>query len=153
MTSAVFIADADAELRDLYREFFTHHGWRVQTSEGGLECLSQMRRYSPHLLILDLELRWGGADGLLAVMRGDPGLARVPVVLTSTEASSEALSGLMSPPVVQALGKPFSLTVLLGIARSVLWHAQPISEGTNQGGRHADDPRGGRRRGHLPQSG
>ncbi len=88
MAPAVFFADA--ELCDLYRKYFTHHGWRVQTSEGGLECLSQLRQYAPHLLILDLELRWGGADGLLAVMRDDPGLARVPVILKSTEASPEA---------------------------------------------------------------
>ncbi len=127
MAPAVFIADADPELCDLYRRFFAHHGWRVQTCEGGLECLSQLRQDTPHLLILDLELRWGGADGLLAVMRHDPRLSRVPVILTSTEASPEALSGLVSPPVVQALGKPFSLTALIGIARSGLRKGQPVS--------------------------
>jgi hypothetical protein len=53
-------------------------------------------------------------------MRDDPSLARVPVILTSTEASPEAVSGLVSPPVVQALWKPFSLTALLEIVRSGL---------------------------------
>jgi CheY-like chemotaxis protein len=127
MAPAVHIADADGELRDLFRRFFSHHGWQVRASGGGVECLAQLRQASPQLLILDLALTWGGADGLLAVMRDDPGLARIPVVLTSAEASPEALSVLVSPPVVQALWKPFSLTALLEIVRPGLGNAGPVS--------------------------
>jgi CheY-like chemotaxis protein len=113
MAPAVLIADADPELCGLYRRFFSRHGWRARASGGGVECLAQLRQSSTQLLILDLALTWGGADGLLAVMRDDPGLARIPVVLTSAEPSPAALSGLVSPPIVQALRKPFSLTALL----------------------------------------
>jgi DNA-binding NtrC family response regulator len=126
MAPAVLIADADRDLCDLYRQFFSRHGWQVRTSGGGFECLAQLRQSLPHLLILDLRLPWGGADGLLAVMRDDPGLARVPVILTSTEASPEALAALTSPPVVRALWKPFSLTALLEIVRSGLGKGQPV---------------------------
>jgi CheY-like chemotaxis protein len=112
MAPAVLIADADPELCDLYWRFFSHHGWEVRASGGGVDCLAQLRHSSPRLLILDLQLPWGGGDGLLEVMRGDPSLARIPVVLTTTAALPEALSGLLSPPVVQALWKPFSLTAL-----------------------------------------
>jgi CheY-like chemotaxis protein len=118
MAPAVLIADADAELCDLGRRFFARHGWLARTAGGGVDCLAQLRQLSPQLLILDLALPWGGADGLLAVMRDDPGLARIPVVLTSVDASSpEALSGLVSPPVVQALREPLSLMALLEIVR------------------------------------
>jgi CheY-like chemotaxis protein len=109
MAPAVLIADADRELCDLCRRFFSQHGWLARASGGGVECLAQLRQFSPQLLILDLALPWGGADGLLAVMRDDPGLARIPVVLTSAAASPEALSNLVSPPVVHALWKPFSV--------------------------------------------
>ena len=120
MAPAVLIADADWDLCDLYWRFFSHRGWQVRTSGAGLECLTQLRQCSPHLLILDLRLPWGGADGLLAVMRDDPGLARIPVILTSTEAFPEALSSLISPPVVKVLWKPFSLTALFDIMCSEL---------------------------------
>jgi CheY-like chemotaxis protein len=127
MAAAVLIADANRELCDLYRRFFSHHGWQVRTSGAGFECLAQLRQCSPDLLMLDRLLAWGGADGVLAVMREDPSLARIPVILTSTEAFSEALSGLVSPPVVQVLWKPFSLTVLLKIARSGLGKGEFVS--------------------------
>jgi DNA-binding NtrC family response regulator len=124
MAATVHIADADRELCDLYGRFFSHHGWQVQTSGGGLECLAQLRQCLPNLLILDFHIPWGGADGLLAVMCSDPALARVPVVLTSTETSAEALSRLVSPPVVRTLGKPYSLTALLNIVCSELGNRQ-----------------------------
>jgi two-component system cell cycle response regulator DivK len=127
MAPAILIADADRELCDLYRRFFSHHGWQVRASGDGLECLARLRQLSPQLLILDLNLPWGGADGLLAVMREDPSLDRIPVILTSTEASPEAVSGLVSPPVVNVMWKPFSLTALFEIVRSGLGEGGPVS--------------------------
>ena len=127
MVPTVLIADVDRELCGLYRRFFSCHGWQVQTFGEALTCLTQLRQDSPQLLILDLSLPWGGADGLLAVMRDDPDLARVPVILTSAEASPKPHSGQVWPPVVQALGKPFSLTALLEIVRSGLGKGEPVS--------------------------
>jgi DNA-binding response OmpR family regulator len=121
MMPTVLIAEADAELCELYRRFFSHHSWQVQISGGGLECLAKLRQSSPRILILDVHLPWGGADGLLALMRDDPRLACVPVILTSTD----ALSGPVSPQVVHTLWKPFPLTALLEIVRSELGKGQP----------------------------
>lgn len=109
----VLIADDDADLCDLYRRFFSRHGWEVQLSQDGVECLGKLRDGLPGFLIVDLQLRWGGADGLLEVMRDDPCLASVPVVLTSTTALPETFPELTLPPVVQVLEKPFSLATLL----------------------------------------
>jgi DNA-binding response OmpR family regulator len=132
MGSTVYIADADRELCDLYRRFFTHHGWRVEISGGGLECLAQLRRSLPHLLVLDAQLPWGGADGLLAVMRDDPCLARIPVVLTSMGDFPQPPGGLVLPSVVRTLAKPFSLAVLLEIAVAGLGKAQTASKRASQ---------------------
>jgi hypothetical protein len=72
MAPSVLVADADRDLCDLYRGFLSHHGWQVRTSGTGLDCLAQLRQSLPHFLVLDMHLPWGGADGLLAVMRDDP---------------------------------------------------------------------------------
>jgi DNA-binding NtrC family response regulator len=117
---SVHIADGNSHLCDLYQRFFLRHGWQVETSGGGLDCLARLRRGSPAVLILDGQLLWGGADGLLAVMRDDPDLARVPVIVTSSESAPQALSGGMHPPVVRVIQKPFSLAALLEVARSEL---------------------------------
>jgi DNA-binding response OmpR family regulator len=109
----VLIAEADADLRAIYQRFFSYHSWQVQTAGGGLECLAKLRQLPPDLLVLDWELPWGGGEGVLTLMRENPRLRRVPVLLTSVLTSPQALSGLVTPPVVQALQKPFPLRALL----------------------------------------
>jgi DNA-binding NtrC family response regulator len=133
---AILIADADQDLCDLFEQFFSHQGWQVRTFGGALECLAQLRQCPPQLLILDADLPWGGADGLLAVMRDDPALARVPVILTSTEGSLEAHPRLLSPPVVQVLEKPFPLAALLERAHSAVETRQPGQKKDSRGWPH-----------------
>jgi len=127
MAPTLHVADADRDLCDLYRRFFSYHGWQVRTSGGGLECLAQLRRFSPDLLILDEQFPWGGAERVLDVMRSEARFTHVPVILTLTGAFPDRLAGLVSPPVVQALCKPFSFTALLEIMRSAMETAQTVS--------------------------
>jgi DNA-binding NtrC family response regulator len=117
MGPAVLIADADSDLCGVCHRFLSRHGWQVQTAGSGVECLAQLRQCSPYLLVLDVQLPWGGADGLLAVMRTDRRLGRIPVVLTS---ANGPIANLVLPPVVQGLRKPFSLTALLDLAHEHL---------------------------------
>lgn len=118
MTPKVLVADGDGDLCDLYRLFFSRQGWRVRLAANALECLTELRQSLPHVLILDLQLDWGGADGLLDLIREDEALAGVPVILTSTDHGEDGLTRFVSPPVVQALLKPFSMIDLLEIVRS-----------------------------------
>jgi CheY-like chemotaxis protein len=116
MVPRVIIADADLELSDLYRAYFSRQGWRVETSCGGFECLEQLRLCRPHVLILGSPLPWGGADGLLAVMRNDEELRDIPVIVTTASAWGDLPSELGAPPVVRVVLKPCSLQALHELA-------------------------------------
>lgn len=109
----VLIAEGDAELREAYRRFLRGYGYEVETASDGLDCLEKLRRSRPAVLVLDREIRWGGADGVLACLREEAGLAGVPVVLTS-QPGPEAAPG----PSVQLLPRPFPLAALLGSVRA-----------------------------------
>lgn len=115
MAPKLVIADADPDLCDLYRLFFSNQGWHVRTCGGGLECLARLQEAAPDLLVLDRDLHWGGADGVLALMRNVPELAQMPVILTSAEPFIEAPAP-PAAPVLLTLWKPFSLSVLLDVA-------------------------------------
>jgi CheY-like chemotaxis protein len=112
----LLIAEGDDTLIDLFRQYCSRCGYDVETAAGGLECLRKLRRSSCQLLVLDVDLPWGGGDGVLALMREDPRLARIPVILISTTVRSD----LVAPPVVHALRKPFLLNALLERVRSVV---------------------------------
>lgn len=81
MNKQLLIADADGYLSDLYLKYFGAHGYCVRVASGGVECLTALRETPPDVLVLDTELKWGGADGVLSVMDEEDGLSAIPVVL------------------------------------------------------------------------
>ena len=109
---SILFADADRELLELYGWLLTSYGFRVDKAGDALECLDKLRRSVPDLLILELELPWGGGDGVLAILREDPRLLPARVVLTSAVASVSDLAGFESPG-VRTLSKPIRLSALL----------------------------------------
>lgn len=120
LAQTLLIADADVELCDLYRQFFMKHGYEVETCSDGLDCLSKLRTMGPAVLVLDLEIRWGGGDGILACLREADSAHEFPVILTSTAADPRAFACRIEPPVVDCLPKPFALTGLLEKVRCAI---------------------------------
>ncbi len=118
MKQRLLIADHDAELRERYRKFLTERGYHVQTSTDGLDCLAKLREATPAVLVLDLELLWGGGDGVLAWLREERRAPRIPVLLTASAPDRQDMGEFNGPPVVDYLPKPFALDGLLQSIRS-----------------------------------
>ncbi|HEY8505976.1 MAG TPA: response regulator [Gemmataceae bacterium] len=131
MRRAVLIADGDVSLLKLFESFLSRHGYAVDTAGDTLDCLGKLRRCHYQLLVLDLELPWGGGEAVLAVMRGDPPRVAVPVLLTSAGVFPEGLPAPVRPPAVRVLWKPFSLELLLESVQSALAADGPVAAGDN----------------------
>ncbi len=108
MRNRLLIADPDETLADIYRRFFEKRGFNVETASSGLACLNKLREHRPKLLVLDMELLWGGFDGVLARISCDPDLPFVPVVLLAGGVNGTG-SRHSSDLVIERLRKPFRL--------------------------------------------
>ncbi len=117
MKQTLLIADRDAELREAFRRFLTSRGYEVKTSTDGLDCLAKLRQVTPAVLVLDLDLLWGGGQGVLAWLREESATHGIPVILTATAGCPQDFAEFIEPPVVDYLPKPFALTALLESVR------------------------------------
>jgi DNA-binding NtrC family response regulator len=117
MSSSLLIAEGDTELCEFYQMFLRKRGYEVETASDGLDCLKKLRQLQPAVLVLDLELRWGGGDGVVACMRQEHVQPTVPVILTATAGSPPPVA---EPPVVKFLPKPFPMTTLLDSVRAAI---------------------------------
>jgi DNA-binding response OmpR family regulator len=113
MKPVLLVADSDAELCELYTMFFSELGYEVDAAFDGLDCVDKLRRLGPAVLLLDRELHWGGADGVLAWLREQSPLPEVSVVLTTGVDHTPDHPDDMDPPVVTCLTKPFAPELLL----------------------------------------
>lgn len=109
----VLHADGSKDLREVHAGIAESRGIQVRIATDGIGCIEQLRQSAPSVLVLDLDLPWGGGEGVLALMRDDPSLCKTPVILTSNGSSLETLSKLIVAPVVWAVAKPFRLSRLL----------------------------------------
>ncbi len=106
MIMKILIADADVLFLALCRHSFTSEGYQLETTATGLDCLARLREGQPDLLILDWSLPWGGGDGVLAHMRQEVLLPRIPVILTLPASVPELPDDLLESPVVACVRKP-----------------------------------------------
>ena len=67
-----------------YRDVLTSQGFAVTTAVGGVECLSHLRGGPPNLILLEVSLPWGGAEGVLDIRQHDDVLRPIPVVLAAS---------------------------------------------------------------------
>src|SRR5437763_421687 len=104
MPFRVLLADRDPALLTDYRAALLAAGaCVVEVAASGLDCLARLRDFRPDLLVLDPGLPWGGGRGVLAVLREEDGLSRVPVILLSAapgrEVPDEVAPAEAGPPV------------------------------------------------------
>jgi DNA-binding response OmpR family regulator len=111
MTLKVLIADADAELAGAVCSHLIARECDARIARSGLQCLEEVRRFSPQVLVLAVELLWGGGLGVLACLRERRFGCPPAVILTATAANEHRLT--RSAPVVDCLLKPFPLASLI----------------------------------------
>jgi DNA-binding NtrC family response regulator len=116
MKPVTLIADHDADLAEIFQRFLHRHGYDAETAAGQIQCLERLQSAPCQVLLLDPELPCGGVDRLINIMRDEPRLCAVPVVLTSEYRDHQAPNHLL-PPVVKVLERPFSLSRLLESVR------------------------------------
>jgi DNA-binding response OmpR family regulator len=120
MRRTLLIADGDTQLCDLYAMLLADYGYDVDTVSDGLECLEKLRQSTPDAIILDLDLLWGGSDGVVDWIRDECPASNTSVILTASAEVAQEFADALEPPVVACLAKPFAMKTLLDTVRVAL---------------------------------
>lgn len=87
----ILVATPDAFLLAEYTSALREGELDVSMATSGVQCLEQLGSIVPDLVVLDTDLLWGGADGVLAVLADDPTFPAVPAMVVSSKYSRSAL--------------------------------------------------------------
>lgn len=120
MSPTILIADDDCESTRLYENYLNRCGYRVLTASGGVECLPIIREESPVVIVVAVNMPWGGADGLLDCLSEKPGLQCGPNVILTGYMADENVTALCEMPCVfRYLRKPFLMGRLVDYVRAI----------------------------------
>ena len=99
----VLVAASEVTVRETYHRIFSGLGYEVETASSGVDCMAKLRQFRTDMLLLDLGIRWGGGDGVLATMRDDGALRKVPVFLIPLAGDPQGIESLVPLVVAEAL--------------------------------------------------
>jgi signal transduction histidine kinase/CheY-like chemotaxis protein len=108
----VLVADDNADMRDYMTRLLSQH-WTVEAVSDGIQALARARETLPDLVVTDVMMPNLDGFGLLRALRGDPGTARIPVLMLSARAGEGARVEGLAAGADDYLVKPFSAKELI----------------------------------------
>jgi two-component system OmpR family response regulator len=122
-STRVLVVDDEAYLADLVATALRYEGFQTAVAGSGAEAITQVGRFRPDLIVLDVMLPDGSGLRTCARLRRD-GCEAPVVFLTARDATEDKIAGLTVGG-DDYLTKPFSLEELIARVRAVLRRTRP----------------------------
>ena len=120
MKATILIADPDRRLTQAYLDYLTVGHFTAVAAADGAECERQLRRLRPDVLFLSASLPWAGCDGVLELLKEEPGLRPTFVVVLVSTAERSTLYHAASCHIDDYQFKPFSPARMTQYAENLL---------------------------------
>lgn len=117
--TVLFVED-ERSLHGLVDYWLSEAGYRVVTATDGIEALAAIRADPPDLVITDAMMPNMTGDELVEIMKDDPELARIPIVMATAAASPLRVRRMLERGCVAVLGKPLDEESFVATARKAL---------------------------------
>lgn len=135
----ILIVEDDSTIRTLLGMALDGAGYKnVASVSRGDEAVGEVRRFAPDLVILDLMLP--GLDGcsIARIIRSDPDLAMVRIIMLTALSSDEDIVRGLEAGADDYIAKPFERKVMLARVRAVLRRGMPVQDGVDFDGLTVD---------------
>jgi two-component system OmpR family response regulator len=125
-SARVLVVDDEPGISDVISMALRHHGFQVDTAGTGREALDLVRRWHPHVMVLDVMLP--DMEGFEVARRLSAEHAGVPILfLSARDATADRIRGLTTGG-DDYVTKPFSLEELIARLRNILRRTGAIEE-------------------------
>lgn len=111
----ILVVDDDGPILLLMRNLLREYGFDALTAADGEQAIAAARAHHPALALLDRNMPGMRGDEVIRLLRAEPGLEQLPILILSGEPLSHAdLEELHADGAVQ---KPFDIPDLIGRIR------------------------------------
>ncbi|GBO54407.1 adenylate cyclase [Pseudanabaena sp. lw0831] len=119
-TGKILIVDDNRDLRGYLRRVLNQAGYSVISAHNGAHGYTQAQEYRPDLIVTDLMMPQVSGLDLIAMIRQDPQLSGIPMILLTAKANEETRIEGTEMGADAYLAKPFNDRELLAEVRNLL---------------------------------
>jgi DNA-binding response OmpR family regulator len=122
----ILVVEDDSDVRELLDIQLTRLGYQVTQAASAGECIASLRSggRALDLVVLDRHLPDSDGSDILRLIRDDPEIPKVPVVVISGNHQVESIVGMLACGAVDYLVKPFDARVLSARVAAALREAR-----------------------------
>jgi DNA-binding response OmpR family regulator len=127
MRKKILVVEDDAELIELLCFNLKQAGFAVGTAGDGIEAVKKARSLGPDLVLLDLMLPELDGFAVCEILRRDPALASVPILMLTAMSSKFARLSGFDAGATDYITKPFSPRALIEKIQQLLTSTPALS--------------------------
>jgi len=107
----ILVVDDDAPILMLMRTILKEFGFQAATAATGAQAIDVAKQQPPALVLLDKNMPGMPGDEVIRMLRGEPGLDKLPILMLSGERISRAELAALGAD--GAVLKPFDVPLLM----------------------------------------
>ena len=116
----ILIVDDEKDIRELISDILIDEGYSTRLAGSSAECLNQLSKAPPSLLILDIWLKDSSMDGIDILKKVKVEYPHVPVVIISGHGNIEIAVSAIKQGAYDFIEKPFNIDQLLVIVKRAM---------------------------------
>ena len=120
MRPNILTVDDARTVRQIAQKALSAFDCDVHEATNGYNAFFTMERALPHLIVLDVSMPVMGGVELLTLMRSNPALKAIPVIMLTSPADHAVIPQITALGISGLLLKPFTETALLEKIKSVI---------------------------------
>lgn len=115
--ATVLVIEDETPIRENLERFLAFEGYTVESAGDGRRGMERVRDKRPDLILCDVMMPVMTGFEVLAELRRDPLLARIPFVFLTASAEKDDISRGLGLGAADYVTKPFNLTELAELVR------------------------------------
>jgi len=116
----ILVVDDDLEILDLTKKLLERNGYAVSIARNAEECLAEIRKERPDLIILDIIMPERDGISLLNELKGTDSTWDIPVVMLSAKGATNSLFEAQQEGALDYFIKPCNWDQLLAYIKKYL---------------------------------
>ena len=116
----ILITDDERDIRELISDILKDEGFTTRLAGTSDECMAQIDKETPALMILDVMLPGQSGFDILRTLRADPQAKELPVIMLTAKGQSSSRDLAMECGASLFMSKPFANRDLLDAVRDLV---------------------------------